>query len=312
MSNEIKSLGIPSGYTLYACIRNGSGQIWYPTNEEFEDVGTSSRTNNDYAITTTDKLGGIYVADFPEDIPAGTYFTKLFRQLGASPANSDDDIGGAKIVWTGVAEAAEAIDESTATSISNRALLKLGGAQEQQTITSIYEGTPTAVLCLILYPQIRNEVQQRWPWNECREFADLGAEVSGVEKADYEYVFNLPSNCLAVVAQIDENGRTIKYKHEIRRGRLFTNNYSNSDGDSAYIEYIVIESNTSKYSPSLKEAIATKLAAELAPAMKKGQLAFDLLQQYERLVLPKAKGLNQMEQYSKDEGSYSWLDARNV
>lgn len=310
MSNEIRGLTFPSGWTIYACVRNGSGQIWYPTNEEFEDVGTSSRTNNDYAITMVDKTGGMYLADFPEDISAGTYYTIIFKQIGSSPANTDYEIGGDKIVWTGVAEAAEAIDESTATSICNRALLKLGTAEEQQTITSIYEGTDTSINCLILYPQIRNEVLQRWPWNECREFADLGAELSGIEMADWEYCFNLPANCLAVKAQIDEDNRKTKYDSEVRKGMLFTNDYSNSDGDSAYIDYIEIESDTSKYSPALKEAIATKLAAELAPVMKKGQLAYDLIQQYERLVLPKAEGLNQGEQYDDDEGSYSWLDAR--
>ena len=302
-------LGYPSGETLYACVRNSSGKVCYPTNEEFEDWGTSSRGKNDYAIAMLDKLGGVYLSDFPEDIPAGDYQTVIFRQIGSSPAAADREIGGDTIKWTGVAEAAEAVDETTATSICNRALLKLAGAEEQETITSIYEGTPTAIKCLILYPQVRNEVLQRWPWNECREFADLGAEVSDVEMADFEYAFNLPSDCLAVVAQIDEDSHTTKYGHEIRQGKLFTNDYSNTDGDSAYIDYILLESDTSKYSPSLKEAIATKLAAELAPTLNSSQTAI-LKREYEYLVLPKAEGLNQAEQYNDDEGSYSWLDAR--
>ena len=127
--------------------------------------------------------------------------------------------------------------------------------------------------------------------------------------ADFEHAFNLPSDCLAVVAQIDEDSHTTKYKHEVRKGMLFTDNFSNTDGDSAYIDYILLESDTSKYSPSLKEAIATKLAAELAPTLKPSQTAI-LKREYEYLVLPKAEGLNQAEQYDDDEGSYSWLDAR--
>lgn len=309
MSNEIIGLGFEAGWTVYAIVRDSSGQVWYSTNEDFEDVGESSRTNNDYAITMTDKEGGLYLADFPEDISAGTYYTILFRQAGSSPANSDPVVGGDKISWTGVAEAAEAVTEIGATDICNRALLKIGTAKEQVTIDSIYDGTETANLCLVLYPQVRNEVLQRWPWNECREFADLGAELSGIEMADWEYVFNLPAGCLAVVAQIDEDGRTIKYEHEIRRGMLFTDDYSNSDGDSAYIEYIIKVVDTSKYSPALVEAIATKLAAELAPTIKPSETAM-LKREYEYLVLPKAEGLNQAEQYSDDEGSYSWLDAR--
>lgn len=307
MANEIKMLGYPSGETLYGCVRNGSGQIWYPTNEEFEDVGTSGRTNNDYAITMVDKSGGMYLADFPEDISEGTYFTVIFKQLSSSPADSDYEIGGDKIDWTGVSEAAEAVTEIGATDVCNRAFLKIGTAKEQTTITSIYDGSEGANLCLVLYPQVRNEVLQRWPWNECREFADLGAELSGIEMADYEYVFNLPADCLAVVAQIDENNRTIIHEHEIRRGMLFTDIYSNADGDSAYIEYIIKVVDTSKYSPALVEAIATKLAAELAPTIKPSE-TLRLKQEYEMLVLPGATGLNQAEQFTDDKGSHSWLD----
>lgn len=310
MANEIFH-GYASGSTLYGCVLNSSGEVWYPTGEEFEDWGTSSRTANDYAITLTDKTSDFYCGDFPEDISAGTYVYQVYLQAGGAPADSDTLLKSATaITWTGVAEAAEAVTEIGATDVCNRAVLKIGTAKEQQTITSIYDGSDTANLCLILYPQVRNEVLQRWPWNECREFADLGAELSGIEMADWEYVFTLPANCLAVIAQIDEDDHTVEYKHEIRRGMLFTNDYSNSNGDSAYINYIIKVTDTSKYSPALVEAMATKLAAELAPTLKPSETV-RLKKEYELLVLPRAEGLNQAEQFSDDEGSYSWLDARN-
>ena len=311
MANEIKMLGYPSGQTLYACVRNDAGEVWYPTDEVFEDVGTSGRTNANYYISMTDMEGGLYLADFPDGVSAGSYYSLVYDQVGSSPADSDHVIGGDKIRWTGVAQAAESIDESTATDLCNWALLKLGTAQEQQTIDAIDDGSPTANKCLFLYPLVRNEVLQRWPFNECREFADLGEELSGIEQADWEYAFTLPSDCLAVVAQIDQDGRTIKYEHEVRMGMLFTDNYSNTDEDSAYIEYILLESDTAKYSPKLKEAIATKLAAELAPVLNPKRTE-DLKREYEFLVLPIAEGLNQAEQYSDDKGSYRILGARNV
>lgn len=310
MANEIIMLGFPSGDTLYACLRNESGQIWYDTNGEFEDKGTSGRANNDYAITMVDKLGDMYLADFPDDVPAGTYYTTIFRQSGSSPANSDNGIGGEKINWMGVTEATAAVVEVGATDICNWAVLKLGTAHEQETILSLYDGTPLANKCQILYPLIRTSVLQRWPWNECRRYADLGAELSDVKMADWEYVFNLPTDCLAVVAQIDEDSRTEKFKYEIRNGMIFTDEYSNSDGDSAYIAYIIKVTDASQYSMALVEAIATKLGAELAPTLKPSE-TLRLKQEYELLVLPRAEGLNQSEQYSDDKGSYSWLDARN-
>ena len=59
----------------------------------------------------------------------------------------------------------------------------------------------------------------------------------------------------------------------------------------------------------LFEAIATKLAAELAPVYNPAKVV-DLKREYEFLVLPNAKAANQKEQYDDDEGSFSWRDAR--
>lgn len=313
MANEIFNLGFPSGYTLYAIIRNSAGQVWYPTGEEFEDWGTSSRSHADYDIPLTDESGGIYLADFPSAIPANTslgYRTIIFRQLGANPASTDQVLGGARIYWTGSSEAG--VDtELNATSVANRAFAKLGGTKGPDIIISDIDDTSdeNAVAAKAIYSQVRNEVLVRWPWNECREYADLGSETTVTAQADWEYVFALPSNYLAAAVQIDEEDHTIKHNCEVRGLYLYTNTLSNSDGDSAYIDYVKKVTDASEYSPALFESIATKLAAELAPRYKP-QEKDNLKREYEFLVLPNAKATNQESQYEDDKGSYSWRDAR--
>jgi hypothetical protein len=312
MSEEIFLIGYPSGATTYALVRNSSGQIWNPTLEAFEDFGTGSRSHADYDIPLTDKSGGMYVADFPSAIPANTtvgYRTISYRQIGSSPASTDHVVGGARIYWTGSAEAA-ADTELNATSVVNRAYYKLGGARTRIVIDDIDDATDSnAVIAAVLYPQVRNEVLQRWPWNECREFADLGAAVTGLEMADWDYAFALPTNCISVVAQIDEENHTAKYTYEVRGGYLFTRDYSNADGDSVYIDYVKKVVDASVYSPLLFEAIATKLAAELAPVYNPDRKE-ELKREFELLVLPNAEAANQGEQHSEDEGEYKWRNAR--
>ena len=312
MSNEIFLLGFPTGSTIYGHVRNSSGQVANPTLESFEDWGTGSRSHADYDIPLTDKSGGMYVADFPSWIPANTslgYRTILYRQIGASPASTDHVVGGAVIKWTGSAVAADVIEQNV-TAIANRMFLKLGGGRDDIIISDIDDATDdNAVKAKTIYTQVRNEVLIRWPWNDCREFADLGAEVTGLEMADYKYAFELPTDFIAMVAQIDEDSRTVKFKHEVRGAYLFTNEYSNSDGDSAYIDYIKKVTDASLYSPALLEAIATKWAAEMAPLYNPKEKD-NLKREFEYLVLPNAEAANQESQHFDDEGSFSWRDAR--
>lgn len=311
--NEIFLIGYQSGYTTYALVRNSSGQIWYPTSEEFEDFGTGSRSHADYDIPLTDKSAGMYVADFPSAIPANTtvgYRTTIFHQVGASPASTDYVIGGSRIYWSGTSEVSDTI-ELNVTALANRMFKKVGGTLGPNlNITDIDdEDDENAVAAKAIYAQVRNEVLIRWPWNDCREYADLGAEVTGLPMADWEYAFALPSDKIAVVAQIDEENRKTEYECEVRGPYLFTSDYSNSDGDSAYIDYIKLVTDASLYSPALVEAITTKWAAEMAPAYNPKEKD-NLKREFEYLVLPNAKASNQGSQYSEDKGRYTWRNAR--
>jgi hypothetical protein len=100
MANEIQA-DYASGNTLYAVVRNGVGNVWYITGQNFEVWGTGSRNANDYDISLTDKSGSRYVGDFDSNIPAGRYFVQVFLQAGANPADGDTLVISNEIHWTG-------------------------------------------------------------------------------------------------------------------------------------------------------------------------------------------------------------------
>lgn len=318
MSNEISLLGYPAGLTVYALIRNSAGLVWYETGSAFETWGTGSRSEVDYAITLTDKLGGLYLGDFPSDIPAGTgndkiygYKTIIYRQLGAQPASTDATVGGSSIIWTGTAQASVPETETGATDIVNWGLLKVAGAKgDTETIDDIEGSSAFEVKCKLIYQFSRNSVLQSWPYNECKLFAEL-VVAAGVELADWNYAFTLPSDYLIMTKQTDEDDHTASYEYEIRGGYLFTNDYSNTDDDAAFVDYIRKVTDATEYSPLLKEAIATKFASEMAPTLNP-QMTIPLKREYDQISQPDSQALNQQEGFDdEDAGSYSWRNARN-
>ncbi len=210
---------------------------------------------------------------------------------------------------------AKMTEAQTTTDICNLALVQ-DGADLIETLADS-DTSDNALLCRRLLPVIISTCLVRAQWNGLSEFADLGNEVSTAEQADWEYVFNLPDDCMQVIAQISEGDHTRKIKYIVKGRQLFTNDYSNDDGDSAYIDYISV-GDVSKYSPGLIEYISLKLALALAPKLmgisEESQLHIQGMQRELRLrVLPEVIGRNQAEgdiNGGNDEGESTWLTKR--
>lgn len=201
--------------------------------------------------------------------------------------------------------------------ICNLALIQ-DGATLITTLSSS-DVSDNSQLCQKVYPLVKDICLTRWEWNGVTRFAGLGGarNDSEQEQADWQYVFNLPDDCLHVVAQIAESNHKKKFAHAPKGRQLYTSDLSNNDGDSAYIEYISI-SDVSKFSPQLIEYIALKLAIAMAPTLmgvsEESQLHIQGMQRELRLrVLPEAIGRNQDEgdvDGTDDEGESTWLSAR--
>ena len=197
-------------------------------------------------------------------------------------------------------------------------MAKLGGADDTLTITTLGDGTDTSDLCDLLYTPTRKEVQIRGRFQEIMYYADLGDESDFAgEKAEWLYAFDLPGTCLHVIKQTNEQLHRLEYPFEIKQNVLFTNVLSNTAGTSAYIEYIKNETDGGLFSEEQAICIVTKLAAELAQRIVKGDWGFkrrqDLLSEFEELILPTARGISQSQGYHNEaelESHYEWLGDR--
>ncbi len=307
--NEILVTSI-TGQSLYALIWDTSNKVAYIVGETFETHGTNSRTNADYDIPLIEVGStGYYYADYPTWIERGRYYTIIKYRTGSVAVDSDQSIGGpVEKYWTG--SAVVAIPETNAVSICNRALAILSGGDDTLTITTLSGATgpekKTSDLCALYYTETRREVLARMQPQECSYYADLGAESSfSGEKAEWLYVFDLPSDFLIVVRQCDEQYHMMEYNQEIMQGYLFTNTYSNEDRDSAYILYVKNETDASAFSDEVTKAIYTLLASKLAPRIIAGDWGHkrrqELLEEYDTLVLPTSMGINRSMQHHSEE-----------
>jgi len=103
MAHEIQA-SYASGSTLYAIVRNRTGDVWWPSGQGFETWGTGGRDAGDYAFPLIDKGGSRYVGNLDEALAAGSYFAQWFVQAGAGPTDTDTVVGAQEILWTGTAE----------------------------------------------------------------------------------------------------------------------------------------------------------------------------------------------------------------
>lgn len=212
---------------------------------------------------------------------------------------------------------AKTITAHTDEDLCNLAIAMVGGMP----IVSLDDLTDEAKICKATLPLTKSMCLTRWEWNGVTKFADLGAkrDDDDQEQADWEFVFNFPDDFLHLVAQIDEGDHKKKFAHKVMGRQLLTNDYSNTNGDSAYIEYISI-SDVSKFSPGLIKYIVIEQAIVLAPRiMGVSAETSDYIMRLERKsrldILPTAIGRNQAENDpdgGNDEGESVWISGRST
>ena len=95
-ANEIKSY-YESGNTLYAIIRDGTGQAWDTGDAAFEAWNAA----DDYNIPLVDKSGGFYIGDFNTAVTAGYYSIITHQQEGGTAADTDPPIWKDYGYWDG-------------------------------------------------------------------------------------------------------------------------------------------------------------------------------------------------------------------
>jgi hypothetical protein len=175
---------------------------------------------------------------------------------------------------------------------------------EGQLITSLNGTTPTITVLTTTTFTLDGVAGVDATWDYT---ADTGIISYVPEIGAWNYAFKLPSDYFAAVRQTDESLATtggVKTKYQFKAilnrdgdGFLWlTNDLTNNDGDSAYIEYCIDQTTFTLFSPGLEESIAMLLAAELCPNLGRNlETRQQLLLEYKQLTVKEAKRNNQSQ-----------------
>ena len=157
---------------------------------------------------------------------------------------------------------------ATEAGICNSGLSKLGNNR----INSLTEGTPAANLCLEQYDKLRDEMLRAHDWNFAASRVKL-AQLSATPAFGYDYQYALPSDWMRTISvHPDDEGAVYLADYATEstadEGRVLLTDYTD-----VYMRYVRKVEDPNVMDPAFREALAWRLAVELAvPLAKSGSL----------------------------------------
>ena len=179
-------------------------------------------------------------------------------------------------------------------SICNNALIKLG----EDTITALTENSKAGRLCNALYADTRDTVLREHVWNFAMKRVQL-AENTTAPVFGYANAFDLPSDCLRVISMQDTT-----YVFKIEANQLVT------DESTAQIRYIARITDPTQFDALFTEALAARLAAEMAVPLVDSATAQQAMFDLFSIKLAEARTIDATEGTPDTVEADTWLDAR--
>jgi len=138
--------------------------------------------------------------------------------------------------------------------ICNLALSTLGADR----ITALTENSENARRLTTVYDDILKDVLRAHPWNFAIARTTLG-QLATTPAFDYDYEYQLPSDCLRVISASDGTNSITDYKIEGRK--LLTND------TAVKIKYIISVTDPNQFTSQFIYVFCSRLAAEIAYAV---------------------------------------------
>lgn len=182
--------------------------------------------------------------------------------------------------------------------ICNSALAKIGA----QGIVALSDATPAAFLCNQLFHALRKEVLRSHPWKFATARSVLAA--SGTAPAwGYAYAFPLPGDCLRPI-DIEENESEWKVESHLGVEAIVT------DNATCKVKYIRDVLDVSRFDANFSEALAFRLAMDLAiPLTSSNSLSDDMAQKF-KMTVATARSFDAQQGTPQQVQANDWLNSR--
>jgi len=178
------------------------------------------------------------------------------------------------------------------TGIANLALSNLGEAR----IQSLTEDSARARACSARIDNVIETVLRMHVWNSALERSQLISAETPV--FGWNYSFQLPADCIRVV-EVDPVS-----KYQVEKKNILSNE------TTLYLLYVANPTDINNLDSLLAEAIAMKLAVEVAESLtSKAGLKQEMLQRF-IVSLQEARSANSKDRTPEHRERSSWLDAK--
>lgn len=155
--------------------------------------------------------------------------------------------------------------------IANKALRKIG----MNDIQMLTQKGPAADKCNSAIRDVLKEVLRAHPWSDFTEWVTLN-ELAKKPPFGYGYAYQFPKDTVRVidVREIpDLDAPTIDFEMKMNKV-VFT------DASKCYARYVAYSEDLTMVAPDFIDAVACKLAVEIAPGLSKQKMLKDLKQEY--------------------------------
>lgn len=193
--------------------------------------------------------------------------------------------------------------ELSETAICNAALIAVGA----ETVGAIDEASAVADVLALRYPMIRDAVLQAYKWNFAKRRASL-PELSAAPAFGYAHQYLLPADCILVREVVDAS-QTIKWEVEdADDGPVIVTDLT----APLLILYTTRVQDVSRFRPLFVEALAARLAADLAVKLMDNSAAAERLLTVYQDKLNEARRIDAQEGSAEDQPTGDWITERNV
>ncbi len=191
---------------------------------------------------------------------------------------------------------------ASATGICNSALIKLGETRTTAIFPS--DGSKGANLCNEQYDKMREELLRSHPWNFAGALKKL-AQLSDTPAFEFDFAYQLPSDWLRVLTVHDNDAGVGRVVYRIQGDTLL------SSATAIYLRYVKDVTDANAMDALFREALAWKLAADIALSLTQSMTTMEAAQKAFLLALGTAKGTDAVEDYPEQVPEDDWITARS-
>lgn len=185
--------------------------------------------------------------------------------------------------------------------VANSALIKLGSRQRITSLTQT--NSVTAALCNEQFAKIRDELLESAHWKFAMTWASL-TRTANTPTAEYDYEFTRPNDIIRIVKVSDNDAGVGDVPYRMLADTII------SDSNTLWLLYVRKETDPNVWSALFREALAWKLAYDLAMAITDATNTRAAMEKDVIRTVARAKASDAMQNYPERLPYGTWITER--